>query len=174
MPPYIWRMDGQKSPALFEAVIVPHRSLSRRRVCVLVAVLCLLCSLIGLRSWLLGAWPVLGFSAAEIGLVVFLIRLNVRRARAVELVILSEDGLRIARTDMNGRRTEKTLPADWLNVVLEETPGRVPILLLTRRGLKEEIAAVLGEHEKRNLAAALSAALHRMRNPRFDNPQLRE
>ena len=167
-------MDGQRRPALFEAVIVPHRSLSRRGVVVLVAVLCGLCALTGLRCLLLGAWPVLGFSALEIGLVIWLIRLNVRRARGVELVILSEGSLRIARTDMNGHRTEQTLCTDWLNVVLEEQPGRVPVLLLSGRGAREEIATVLGEAAKRDLAAALSAALHRMRNPRFDNPQLRE
>jgi uncharacterized membrane protein len=165
-------MDGQGSPALFEAVIVPHRSLSRRGVAVLVVALSLLCFLIGLRCLLLGAWPVICFSAAEVGLAVSLIWLNVRRARAVELVVLSEDGVRIARTDMHGRRTEKTLSADWLNVVLEEEPGRVPALLLSARGRKEEIGTVLGEPEKRDLAAALSAALYRMRHPRFDNPQL--
>ena len=32
----------------------------------------------------------------------------------------------------------------------------------------------LGEAEKRDLAACLTRALHRARNPVFDNPQLRE
>ena len=75
---------------------------------------------------------------------------------------------------MNGRRTEKTFPSDWLNVVLEESPGRVPSLLLSGRGRQEEIGAALGEREKRDLAAALAAALHDWRHPRFDNPQLRD
>jgi hypothetical protein len=30
----------------------------------------------------------------------------------------------------------------------------------------------LGEAEKRDLSVALAGALHRLRNPRFDNPQL--
>jgi uncharacterized membrane protein len=123
---------------------------------------------------MLGAWPVLFFSAAEVALAVFLILLNARRGREVELVSLSEQGLRIARTDMRGRRTEKTLSPGWLNVVLEEKPGRVPTLLLSGSGQREEIAAALGEHEKRDFAAALAAALYRLRNPKFDNPQLRE
>ena len=37
-----------------------------------------------------------------------------------------------------------------------------------------EVGAELGEAEKRDLAEALNLALHRHRNPVFDNPQLRE
>jgi hypothetical protein len=48
----------------------------------------------------------------------------------------------------------------------------VPRLLLVGRGAREEIAAALGETEKRELWSALHEALHLLRNPRFDNPQL--
>jgi hypothetical protein len=37
-----------------------------------------------------------------------------------------------------------------------------------------EIGQLLGEDDKRDLAAALDAALTRYRNPVFDNPQLRD
>jgi hypothetical protein len=46
--------------------------------------------------------------------------------------------------------------------------------MLSRYGMSEEIARALGEAEKRDLAACLTRALHRTRNPVFDNPQLRE
>ncbi len=64
--------------------------------------------------------------------------------------------LRIVRTDRAGRRQERVLPVGWLNVVLEEPPGRVPTLLLVAHGVREEIAATLGEAEKRDLWAALA------------------
>ncbi len=76
--------------------------------------------------------------------------------------------MRIVRTDRAGKRQERRLPVGWLNVVIEEPPGRVPRLLLVARGIREEIAASLGEDEKRDLWAALAAALHRLRNPLFD------
>lgn len=157
---------------LFEAVIVPYRSLSPRGLAILVGVICLLSVLLALRFWLIGAWPVAGFTAIEIGLAVFLLRLNARRARVSELVLLSADALRIVRTDWHGRRDERSLPVGWLNAVLEEAPGRVPRLLLVAHGVREEIAATLGEDEKRDLSAALRDALYRLRNPRFDNAQL--
>lgn len=165
---------GGRRGLLFEAVIVPHRSLSRRGLRRLQAVIIGLCCLTALRFWLLGAWPVLVFSFVEIGAAVFLLHVNARRARASEIVLLSEDALRVVRTDRHGRRQETSISSAWLNVVMEEAPGRVPKLLLVARGTREEIGAVLGEREKRDLAAALRSALYDARNPRFDNPQLRD
>jgi len=127
----------------------------------------------GVRCSEIGAWPVAGFGVVEIGLAIFLLWLNASRARASELVLLSERMLWIVRTDRRGRRTERSLPVGWLNAVMEEPPGRVPRLLLVAHGVQVEIAASLGEPEKRDLCAALHGALHRLRNPDFDNPQLR-
>jgi uncharacterized membrane protein len=159
---------------LFEAVIVPHRSLSPRGLTILLCVITTLCGLTALRFWLIGAWPVIGFSVVEVGLALWLIQLNARQARASELVLLGENALRIVRIDARGRRQEHWLSSAWLNVVVEEAPGRVPRLVLAARNVREEIAAALGETEKRDLAAALGAALYRRRNPTFNNSQLRE
>ncbi|HME27438.1 MAG TPA: DUF2244 domain-containing protein [Acetobacteraceae bacterium] len=163
----------ERETTLFEAVIVPYRSLSPRGLTVLMAVIGLLCALIAVRFWLIGAWPVAGFGVVEIGLALFLLRLNASRARASELILLSDDALRIVRTDRHGRRAECELAVGWLNATLEERPGQVPRLLLVAHGVREEIATTLGEAEKRDLSAALRDALHRLRSPNFDNPQLR-
>ena len=49
----------------------------------------------------------------------------------------------------------------------------MPRLIARRHNREEEIGGALGEHEKRDLAESLSRALHRVRNPVFDNPQLK-
>jgi uncharacterized membrane protein len=171
---YISLMDqpAATSAILFEAVIVPHRSLSPRGLRTLIAVICLLSGLMMLRFWLIGAWPVVGFSVIEVGLAVFLLRLNAQRARACEMLLLTQDALRIVRTDQHGRRQERRLPVGWLNAVLEEPPGKVPKLLLVAHGVREEVATTLGEEEKRDLWSALCHSLYQLRNPSFDNPQL--
>ncbi|HEX5325270.1 MAG TPA: DUF2244 domain-containing protein [Acetobacteraceae bacterium] len=161
-------------PVLFEAVIVPHRSLSPRGLRILICVICGLCSLTALRFLLIRAWPVIGFSVIEVGLAVLLLWINARRVRETELVLLSESGLEIVRTDASGRKQTVSLPHAWLQVLMEERDGRIPRLLLAARGLRHEIASSLGEAEKRDLAGALSAALHRLHHPIFDNPQLRD
>ncbi len=130
--------------------------------------------LIGVRFWIVGAWPVLPFGALEVGLVVVMLRVSARQARGSELILLYENELRIVRTEPSGRRMEKVLPSGWLTVWLEERDGRVPRLVLSRYGVNEEVGRALGEAEKRDLAASLTRALHRARNPVFDNPQLRE
>jgi uncharacterized membrane protein len=133
-----------------------------------------LAMVVSLRFWMLGAWPVLPFSVIEVGLVLLMLHLNTRQARGSELVILSETELRIVRTQPSGQRTVRVLSSGWLSVSLLEREGRVPRLVLSRHGDSEEIGRALGEAEKRDLAASLARALHRARNPVFDNPQLRE
>ncbi|MDE8346411.1 MAG: DUF2244 domain-containing protein [Acidocella sp.] len=158
---------------LFEAVVSPHRSLSRRALKTVFGLMVCASLMVTLLMFILGAWPVIGFNGADIALAGFLLWLNMRAARAREVISLSEAALDVTRTDVNGRRVSFSLPAYWLKVVLHERPGTVPKLLLTARGTSVELAHQLGEAPKRDLAAALTAALHRARHPRFDNPQLR-
>jgi uncharacterized membrane protein len=165
-------MDGDAP--VFQAMIVPHRSLSRRGLVFVMLALALVCCINVTVSVRIHAWPVGGFAGIELFVAGFLLRRNARDARASEFVMLSDAGLRIVRTDVRGRRQERLLAPGWLNVDLQDRPGRVPALLLCTHGRSEEIARALGEDEKRDLAAALAEALHRWRNPRFDNPQLRD
>jgi len=167
-------LHREPEATLFEAVIVPHRSLTPRGLRRLIGLICLLCGLTAVRFWLIGAWPVAVFSVVEVGLAVLLLWINARQARASELILLTDRTLRVVRTTAAGRRAERELSLGWLNVALEETPGRAPRLVLVARGVREEIGAALGETERRDLARALQEALHQVRNPRFHNPQLQE
>jgi uncharacterized membrane protein len=169
-------MDAPAASAdrlMFEAEVRPHRSLSRRGLCFVIAGMCLGSLFVTSLMALLGAWPVIGFNGADLLLALVLIWLNVRAARARETIRLSESELSVLWRDASGRQTRVSLSPAWLNVVLKENAGTVPKLLLTARGTSCEVARQLGEAEKRDLAAALSRALQRWRNPRFDNPQLR-
>lgn len=158
---------------MFEAHVKPHRSLSRRGLGFVIAGMCLASLSVTSLMALLGAWPVIGFNGADLLLALVLIWVNVRAARAYETIRLSETELSVLWCDANGRQRLMSLSPAWANVVLEERAGTVPKLLLRTRGTSCEVARQLGETEKRDLAAALGRALHRWRNPRFDNPQLR-
>ena len=158
----------------FEAVITPHRSLGRRGLRTLVGAILILSGVITTGLWFLGAWPAVGINGIEIVLAIALLRWHARQARACELLILRDSGLSVVRVDAGGRREERVLPAAWLRVLLEERQGRAPGLFLLARNTRLEVAQVLGEAEKRDLAAALKGALDRWHSPTFDNPQLRE
>ena len=163
-------MDAE--PPFFEAVIVPHRSLSARGLKLLIGAICTLSVCTTAVFWWLGAWPIAGFNGVEITTALLLLRHNARAVRANEVILLSASALRIIRTDMKGNRTERAVAPAWLRMEMEERPGRVPGLYLLARGDRIEVAASLGEPEKQSLARALEDALHRWRHPRFDNPQL--
>lgn len=158
---------------IFEAVVAPHRSLSRRGMFILIGAMLAGSIVVTSMMYLLGAWPVIGFNGADVALAVFLLRLNMRATRARETITLSETALVVTQMDVHGRRQQYSLQPYWLNVVLEERAGTLPKLLLIARGAQHEVARALGEAQKRDLAAALTRALDRWRNPRFDNPQLR-
>jgi uncharacterized membrane protein len=165
-------MTGEDT-VLFEAVIVPHRSLSAAGLRILLGVVLAASVASSTAFVVLGAWPVGVFAGLELLLAAVLLRLHVRAARASELLLLTPTGLRIVRTSAGGRVEAREVPADWMAVRLEERPGRVPALMLRGRGLAVEVGGALGEEAKRSLAEALAEALHRRRNPVFDNPQLR-
>lgn len=158
--------------AEFEALIVPHRSLTPRGLALLLGAITAGCLLSTAGFVAIGAWPVAGFAGVEIVLAGLLLRLNARAARAVEVLTLEPAGLRVVRVSRRGGRAERVLPVGWLSVDLRDRPGRVPALLLRGPGVQEEVGASLGEAEKRDLAAALREALRARREPVFRNPQL--
>ncbi len=164
-------MDGTSE---FDALISPHRSLSAAGVRRLLMVLGGLGAAISAVAWTLGGWPVLGFSGAELVLAGLLLRRHARGHERLEHIRLAADGLHVRRTGGAGKDHAIRLDPSWVQAILQERPGRAPALLLVARGQQTEVASWLGEAEKRDLALALQAALHRFRNPRFDNPQLRD
>lgn len=164
----------QSPPALlFEAIIVPHRSLSLTGLRILLGAVLAACAISSTVFALLGAWPVGIFAGLELVLAAILFHLHMRAARASELLLLTDAGLSVVRTSPTGQTHIRHLPADWLTVRLAERPGRVPALWLVGHGAREEVGRELGEAAKRGLAHALANALERRRNPVFDNPQLR-
>jgi uncharacterized membrane protein len=164
-------MEGK---LLFRAELVPHRSLSARGLNLLLLAVCILCSLNALVFVLLGAWPVAGFTGIELMLAAILFRANAREAKSTEIISLSYGELVVMRIAPNGEKRRATLQPAWLRLSLEDRPGRAPVLFARERQRQIELARDLGEEEKRSLAEALAKALERLRNPVFDNPQLRE
>ncbi len=165
-------MSAAPSP-VFEALIVPHRSLTRRGGAVIIGALAAVSAGMVVRLWLWGAWPAAMFSLVDVPLLLLLLTINWRRARASELIILADHRLVVIKTDPSGRRTQIALPTAWLRVDLESADA-IPHIVLTSRGKAFEIGSFLHDLDKRSLFDALRDALERVRSPRFDNPQLRE
>lgn len=159
-------------PPVFQALLTPHRSLSKRGACRIIAVLLAVSLLFSVRFWLAGAWPIVLFSLTDVPLVALLLAMSFRQARASEYVMLSRDTLTVIRTAANGSRRRLSLPTSWLRLELRDGE-EAPRVVALSRGRVVEIAAFLPATDKRDLYDALGRALHDVRHPVFDNPQLR-
>ncbi|MBD0273850.1 MAG: DUF2244 domain-containing protein [Acetobacteraceae bacterium] len=160
---------------LFEAVCTANQSLGDRGMAMVAAVVVAASAAVAAVFLALGAWPVIGFTGLEVLLVLGLLSLHRRRGRrALEVLALVGDRLVVRRTDARGRLEEMTFDPYWARVSLEERPGTAGRLLLTERRRRLEVGELLGEEERRQLAAMLAEALRRYREPVFDNPQLRD
>ncbi|AHJ66972.1 Integral membrane protein [Granulibacter bethesdensis CGDNIH4] len=170
----MWRLTEKNSDGfpVMEAIIIPHRSLSRRGLALVCGGLCLLSGLGVLFSLMIHAWPVAGFAGLEAPLAIAALLWNARAVRQAEIVTLSGTGPGIAHIDARGRSRHMKIRPGWLRLRLKECPGRVPQLILSSRDGEFELARSLGEDEKRALAETLQDALYRVQNPVFDNPQL--
>jgi uncharacterized membrane protein len=158
---------------IFEAILTPHRSMSRRGMFIVFGLMAAGSMLVNGLMYYLGALPVIGFDVVDLLLAIMLYAMNMRGGRASEVILLTEDGLTITRTSPRGRRNQIAMAPGWLRVQLEETAGSNPVLSIVNREAKHIVGTDLGEAERRDLAEALKAAFTRLRSPRFDNPQTR-
>jgi uncharacterized membrane protein len=168
-------MSGGREPILFEAVCTPPAGLSDRGMRWLIGLALGAAILPGVAFAILGAWPVLGFLGVEVVAVLGLVALHrLWRRRSVETVLLTGQRLSVRRSDGRGGTEQVELEPYWTRIELIERGEAVPLLTAHARGQSVELGKFLAEAEKRDLAAALEDALRSYRNPRFDNPQLRE
>jgi uncharacterized membrane protein len=91
---------------IFEASLVPHRSLSNRGALVLVLAVSLIWGVMSVSFLAVGAWPVLAFFGLDILLLAWLVWLNVRDARRREEVSVSRTALEVRRFAPSGLRRE--------------------------------------------------------------------
>jgi len=147
-------------PALFSAVVTPHRSLSRAGFLIVMAALGGISFVAGTAFLLLGAWPVFGFFGLDGLLVYWALRANYRAAAAFEEVTVTACELRVRQVSHRGKASEWSFNPLWVRLEREgnEEFG-LERLFLVSRGRRLPIASLLGPKEKESFAAALGAAL---------------
>jgi uncharacterized membrane protein len=166
------RHDFVPDPAhqhLFEARLVPHRSLTPAGFRILMAGVAALGLVWSLPFVFLGAWPVAGFMGLDVALIYFAFRANFRAARAYEDICVTPLELSLAKVTAAGARAEWRFHPAWVRLVRrdDEEFGLLH-LALHSRGQTIEVAQFLGPGEKAGFASRLSKALNEARRgPRF-------
>ena len=152
--------DTYAEPAIFSAVITPHRSLGPAGFAVLMACFGVLSFCCGMAFLLRGAWPVLGFCGLEVLVVYFAFRANFRAARSREEVTVTASELTVRRISHRGGVREWTLNPLWVRLerIVHDEFG-IERLFLVSRGRRLSIASCLSPDEKASFAHALGNAL---------------
>ncbi|MBN8960445.1 MAG: DUF2244 domain-containing protein [Rhizobiales bacterium] len=158
-------------PELFSALLVPHRSLSRKGFAVLMAVISVLNFTAGMIFLFKGAWPVLAFFLLDILAIYWAFRINFRDAKATEEISITTSELRVRKTDYRGAATEWVFNPLWVR--LDQTVHAeygIERLCLVSRGRSLAIAQFLGPDEKSSFASALTNALQAAKRGPVYNP----
>lgn len=156
-------------PVLFDALLMPHRSLPPLGFAVLMAAISLLSFGAGLTFYLIGAWPIVGFLGLDVLLVYIAFRVSFRRLRAFETLRLTDQLLVFERVTPAGVRRRWTFQPYWLRIEFDDPPEHGSQLRLRSHGRAVTVGAFLALPERENLATALRAALDRLKNPLFDH-----
>jgi uncharacterized membrane protein len=163
--------DPAAQPELFSALLTPHRSLNRTGFLVLMAFVSVVSFAAGLAFLLMGAWPVLGFFGIDVLAIYWAFRVNFRRAKASEEILVTPSELRLRRISHRGHVMEFVLNPLWVQLD-RETHAEYGIekLYLVSKGRHIAIAGFLGPDEKASFANALASALQAARRGPTYNP----
>jgi uncharacterized membrane protein len=147
-------------PTIFSAVLTPNRSLSGRGFVVLMIIFGAANFASGLVFLTAGAWPVVGFLGLDVLLLYWAFRVNNRRARAYEQVIVTPIDLIIRKVGPAGELQEWKFNTRWVRLDQDiHAEFGLQDLGLISHGRRVPIASCLGAGEKESFARALIVAL---------------
>jgi uncharacterized membrane protein len=149
---------------LFAATLTPHRSLSRRGLGIVVAVLAIGASIPGIIFFSEGMWPVVAFLLVDVGLAWWALSTSLRDGRRYERVTLWPDQLELKQVDGRGKETlTRFAPFNVKLVVDRDYNERTTGLRLKSVERDLVIGAFLSQDDKSSFAKALGTALRKAR-----------
>lgn len=154
-------------PVIFDAVLMPHRSLSPRAFVILMSVVCGVSFVAGLAFFLMGAWPVVGFFGLDVVLIYLAFKANFRAARLYETVTVTPDELLVERVSPRGDAQRWRFQPAWLKVMMDDPPKHESQVTLRSHGRKLVIGSFLTPDERLDFAKALKQALAKAQAPQM-------
>lgn len=121
----------------------------------------------GLRFLVLGAWPILPFMAVDVALLWWAFQASYAAARGHERVVLADDALTLWRVTAQGNERRYGFEPLWTRIQVEETPLGDAHVFIATQGRRVRVGGFLSAPERREVGAAISAALasYRSGNP---------
>ena len=158
-------VNADPAPVLFDAILHPNTSLSRRGFAVLMTAVAAISLTIGGIFFASGAWPILGFYGVDVAIVYWAFRVNYNDARRYEKVRLTAETLTVERGGPSRGPKIWSFQPYWLTVSLDDPPQHHSQLTLSSHGRSLIVGSFLSPDERKEFAAALREALSRARQP---------
>ena len=163
--------DPNAQPEIFSALLTPHRSLNRTGFLVVMAFVTFVSFVAGIAFLLMGAWPVLGVFGLDVLAIYWAFRVNFRRAKASEEILVTPSELRVRRISHRGHVVEFVLNPLWVRLdQISHAEYGIEKLYLVSKGRHFSIGSFLGPDEKASFAKALTAALQAAKRGPTHNP----
>ena len=163
--------EDAAAPLLFDAVLYPHRSLSRTGFWLVMGLVSTVSFGAGIAFYRAGAWPVVGFFGLDVALIYLAFRMNYRAAWLTDIIKLDERELSIRRITPRGKVFSWTFQPFWVRVRMDNPPTRDSDLVISSHGRSLALGEYLSPEEKLGVAQALNAALAKIKDgASFSNP----
>lgn len=145
-----------------DAVLAPHRSLSKRGLVILLALIGLYNLLLAAFLFAIGAFPVPIFLGLDFVAVIVAFTVSNGRSRSAERVQVTADHVRVTRRARGREQTVWTSPTAFTRVSVDSRARETQVRLrLSNRALS--VGASLGPKERTAFAAKLEAAIRAAR-----------
>jgi uncharacterized membrane protein len=154
-------MHDGKPNCYFDLEMRPNRSLDRRHFWWMLVGVAAVFGLMALRFLVLGAWPILPFLFADIGLLWWAMRASYRSGIEWERLRLDRRGLELIRRTPTGRFSAIRLEAGRTRVELEQLALDQNRLWLDTGGKRHAIGRFLSPPERVEVAAVIADGLRR-------------
>jgi uncharacterized membrane protein len=145
----------------WQAVLTPHRSLSKQGFLVVMGFVVLVNLVVGALFMSIGAWPVAGFAGLDVLLVWWAFKANFADARCMERISITDHELVFDRLRGDEPPEQQRFVRRWVRVELEEDIERELIgrLSIVSGQIRLSVGEFLAPEERKTLAAALRNAL---------------
>ena len=111
----------------------------------------------GLAFLLMGAWPVFGVFGLDVLAIYWAFRVNFRRARASEEILVTPSELRVRRISHRGHVVEFVLNPLWVRLdQISHAEYGIEKLYLVSRGRRVSIGELFGPRRKSKLCQSLN------------------
>lgn len=149
---------------LFAATLTPNRSLGRRGLRVVVAVLAVMASIPGMIFFSFGAWPIVGFLGLDVLLLWWALASSLRAGKRFEVVTLWPDQLELRQVAPGGEEQLRRFNPFFVKLVIDrDFDERTTGLHLRTRDDDIEIGAFLNSDDKASFAKVFGTALKKAR-----------